>query len=224
MSDGPSIRDHRICSPRDEANDDSEQRDAKGLSELMTGKAKRRKTAPSAHQELVVRVGVAVRRMGAQSVIISRTIADRFDLNVTDLEVLDLIFLREQATAGDLAVATGLTSGAVTALIDRLVKAGYVERRADPADRRTVLVRINHAAIEPIKAVYDVTQRRMFTLWSTFGPRDLAVIAEFLTQSTELAVERCQEIRQSRATAKSATDFWATRRARRSVREGVKTS
>jgi DNA-binding MarR family transcriptional regulator len=166
-------------------------------------KARDAGSSSAAHPELVARVGLAVRKMGAQSVITSRTIADRFDLNMTDLEVLDLIFIREHATAGELADTTGLTSGAVTALIDRLANAGYVERTADPADRRKVVVRIRHRAIEPIKAVYAVSQRRMFALWSTFSPRDLEVIADFLWQSTELAVERCNEIQHEARSASS---------------------
>lgn len=153
----------------------------------------------AAQRERVARVGIAVRKMGAQSVVTSKTIADRFGLHTTDLEVLDLIYLREQASAGELAQATGLTSGSVTALIDRLANAGYVERYDDPGDRRRVLVRIRHDAIEPIKAVYTVTQRRMFALWSSFGARDLEVIADFLARSTELAVERCRELHQEAA-------------------------
>lgn len=137
--------------------------------------------------------------MGAQSVIVSRTVADRFRLHMTDLEVLDLIFLREHASAGELAEATGLTSGSVTALIDRLVNAGYVERCDDPADRRKVLVRIRHQAIGPIKAVYMNMQRGMFELWSIFRARELEVIIDFLSRSTALAVECCKEIQRDAA-------------------------
>jgi hypothetical protein len=67
------------------------------------------------------------------------------------------------------------------------VKAGHVERCDD---RRKVIVRIRHEAIEPIKAVYMVTQRRMSALWSTYGARDLEVIIDFVSRSTQLAIER----------------------------------
>jgi DNA-binding MarR family transcriptional regulator len=154
-------------------------------------------------KELVEQVGIAVRKMGAQSVVTSKTVADRFDLNQTDLEVLDLIFLRKQASAGDLADATGLSSGSVTALIDRLESAGYVERMDDPEDRRRVLVRVCHDAIEPIKATYMGMQKKMFALWSMFEPRDLRVIAEFVTRSTELAVACCKEMREQADTSRS---------------------
>ena len=102
---------------------------------------------------LVEQVGMHVRRMGAQSVILSEVMAKRFGLHTTDLECLDLIFLRKDPTAGELAKATGLTSGAVTALIDRLQNAGYVERVADPSDRRRVHVRIKPDAIKPIETL-----------------------------------------------------------------------
>jgi DNA-binding MarR family transcriptional regulator len=163
----------------------------------MQARNKARQEPRAAHRELVDRVATDVRRMGAQSVLTSRMIADRFGLNDTDLEVLDLIFLREQASAGDLAAATGLTSGAVTALIDRLVDAGYVERRADPADRRKVLVRIRHAAIRPIKEIFDGMERRMVDLWSSFSARDLAVISDFLARSTDEWVEACKGLREA---------------------------
>jgi DNA-binding MarR family transcriptional regulator len=153
------------------------------------------KAAASIQREIVSRVGQAVRRMGAQSVLTSQAVAARFGIHTTDLEVLDLIYMREQASAGELARATGLTSGSVTALIDRLTKAGYVERQSDPDDRRKVMVRIRHDAIEPIKAVYAPMQVKMFELWSTFSVRELEVIADFLGRSTDLAVACAEEIR-----------------------------
>lgn len=152
------------------------------------------RTRSARHHELVARIDVNIRRMGAQNVITSRTVADRFGMHMTDLEVLDLIFLRERVSAGELADATGLTSGSVTALIDRLAKAGYVERYDDPTDRRRVLIRIRHDNIEPIKATFMSMQKRMFALWSTFDARDLEVIADFLSRSTELAVACCKDI------------------------------
>ena len=148
------------------------------------------------HEQLVARLGLAVRRMGAQSVIASRMIAERFGLHTTDLEVLDLIFLRGEASAGDLAEATGLTSGSVTALIDRLVRAGYVERQADPSDRRRVLVRAREEAIEPIKAVYAPMQRRMFELWSSYSDEELRIVLDFVSRSTDLHVDCVKDVRE----------------------------
>jgi DNA-binding MarR family transcriptional regulator len=153
------------------------------------------KRTPASKRELVERLGAEVRRTGAQSVLISHAVAERFGLHMTDLEVLDLIALREQASAGELAQATGLTSGSVTALIDRLADAGYVERHHDPDDRRRVLVRIRREAVAPIAAVYMPMQTRVFELWSSYSAQELELISDFLARSNEVAVACTDEIR-----------------------------
>ena len=158
---------------------------------------KRETKSRVADRALIERVGLEIRRMGAQSVLTSQTIADRFRLHTTDLECLDLIYLRGQATPGELAKATGLTSGAVTALVDRLERAGYVVRAADPSDRRRHLIRIQPEAIEPIKATYAPMHAAMFKLWSGFSARDLRVIAKFLSRSNDVAVGCIEEIRRA---------------------------
>ena len=165
----------------------------------------------SSQHDLVARAGHAIRRMNAQSVMTDAAVAARFRLHTTDLECLDLIYLRRDQTAGELAKATGLTSGAVTALIDRLQAAGYVERVADSADRRRVHVRIRPEAIKPIEAVYAPMQQAMVALWSKFSERDLQVIVDFISRSTDLAAACANEI--SRAAP-------ALPRKRRSARAG----
>jgi DNA-binding MarR family transcriptional regulator len=109
--------------------------------------------------------------------------------------VLDIIFMRGQTLAGELASATGLSSGSVTALVDRLVNAGYVERRDDITDRRKVWVRSRNDAIEPIKEMFMPSQRRMYELWHQFTATELETIAAFLERTTKLAAECAEEIR-----------------------------
>jgi len=147
-------------------------------------------------KELVARVGAAIRRMSAQSIIVSQVVAEKFALHKTDLESLDLLFLSGGACSPtQLSRATGLTSGSTTALIDRLVEAGYVFREPDPRDRRRQLVRIRPQAIEPIQAVYAPMQKAMFKLWSSYSARDLETIADFITRSTELSLACAETIR-----------------------------
>lgn len=152
---------------------------------------------------MVRRVGDLIRRVGAQSVIVSQTVATRFGLNTTDLECLDLIHLQGRVSAGELAAATGLTSGAVTALIDRLARAGYVERVDDPADRRRVLVQIRKGSIAEIEKVYAPLQKRTFALWSQYSDADLEVIADFLGRNLELSTAWVAELRGRRPSGKS---------------------
>lgn len=144
--------------------------------------------------ELLRQLGDAMRRMGAQSVLSSAAMAKHFGLHPTDLEVLDLIFLRETVTAGALAAATGLTSGSVTALVDRLVARGYVARRRDEADRRRVLISVERAATAPIEAAYEPRRIAMQALWSSFDHETLRLVTDFLTRSTDLLVRSTEEV------------------------------
>lgn len=150
--------------------------------------------ADEAKAELVRKVGLAVRRMNAQGVLSSAAMAKHFDLHPTDLEVLDLIFLRERVSAGDLVKATGLTSGSVTALLDRLEAKALIVRERDEADRRRAVVRLNRTTTAPIEAAYEPRQTAMFELWSEFDEQALETVADFLGRSMELLVKYTEEI------------------------------
>ena len=81
-------------------------------------------------------------QMGSSSVIFHSVVAEKFGLTVTDWRAWDIVSRHGRFTApGSFAEWTGLTPGAVTGLIDRLVEAAAVERVSDPQDRRKVLVR-----------------------------------------------------------------------------------
>src|SRR3979409_1184101 len=106
-------------------------------------------TSQEGKQALAGRLMLALRRSSAAGVLHGQTVARRVGVNSTDLECLDLILMSGPSTAGEIARHTGLTSGAVTGLIDRLERLGLVERTADPADRRKVLVRVREDRIDP---------------------------------------------------------------------------
>ena len=158
--------------------------------------------SPKTLKDRLTRVDNAVREMAAQTVVTSQIVAGHFELHTTDLRVLDIIYIRGQITAGDLAKATGLTSGSVTALIDRLSNAGYVERQDDQTDRRKVWVRSRNDAIEPIKEFFQPSQIRMFDLWSKFKAAELDVIADFLERTTLLAAAYAEDIQRRAKTTR----------------------
>jgi DNA-binding MarR family transcriptional regulator len=88
------------------------------------------------------------RRSGSVGAMHARAIADRAGLNATDFECLDVLDWTGPITAGELARRVGITSGAVTGVIDRLEREGWVRRASDPTDRRRVIV-------EPLSAGPD---------------------------------------------------------------------
>jgi DNA-binding MarR family transcriptional regulator len=80
------------------------------------------------------------RRSGSVGSLHAKSIAERIGLNATDFECLDVLDWTGPITAGELARRVGITSGAVTGVVDRLARAGWVRRAADPTDRRRVIV------------------------------------------------------------------------------------
>jgi len=139
-----------------------------------------------------------VRRMTAQSVLISEAVSARFGLSSSDLECLDLALLSGGATAGEFAKVTGLTTGAITGVIDRLEQAGFVRRERHPTDRRKVVVRARTAMTRRIAPLYDSLQREMTALWSSYTDDQLAVILDFLQRSCDLAVREIAKLQENR--------------------------
>src|SRR6476646_4547748 len=82
----------------------------------------------------------AVRRSSAQGVIFGQIVATRAGISSSERECLDFLNLEGRVTAGRLAEVTGLTTGAITGVVDRLEKAGLVRRERDEADRRKVFI------------------------------------------------------------------------------------
>jgi DNA-binding MarR family transcriptional regulator len=96
--------------------------------------------------------------------------ADVLRLNTTDLHCINIIQISGGITAGDLATRAGLTTGAVTGVIDRLERAGYARRVPDPSDRRRVRVEVTphfHDNADeiwgPVHADWQATLTRRFT-------------------------------------------------------------
>jgi len=131
-----------------------------------------------------------------KTVLFHQAIADRLGLNTTDVICLSLLSDAEPLTAGQLAEATGLTTGSVTIMIDRLEKAGYAQREKDPTDRRRVSVRPVSERIEhdiaPLYASLGEAWERAIEGYST---QELGVILDMLTRSVVLLQEQTAALR-----------------------------
>ena len=149
-------------------------------------------------QALAGRLMLALRRSSATGVLHGQAVARRVGVNSTDLECLDLILMSGPSTAGEIARHTGLTSGAVTGLIDRLERLGLVERTADPADRRKVLVRVREDRIGPIAALYTPLEKAMQALLAGYSREELKVLIDFAEKSGELLQARVGELNDSK--------------------------
>lgn len=144
----------------------------------MSLSASRRK-----RKELVKRVGMDLgRELGTVSVFLHQAIASKLGLNVTDTRCFELMsrYAKPPLTAGDLARATGLTTGAVTGILDRLEKAGLVERFRDPGDRRKVFVRPRPQALRRVGRLYEGLAAASVKLASSYTTKELELINDFM--------------------------------------------
>lgn len=140
-----------------------------------------------------------MRRMSALSVLVSQTVADRLGMSPSDLESLDLLNLEGPLTAGQLGELIGLTSGAVTGLVDRWEKAGYVRREPDPHDRRRVIIRPLPTppwAERIAGPIYESLTRAMTEeVLTRYSDQDLALILDFATRAQAASQEVIAEAR-----------------------------
>ncbi len=137
-------------------------------------------------RELLHRLGMDLgRELSAHTVFFHEQVAQRLGLNATDTRCLDLISragVREM-TAGDLGRATGLTTGAITGILDRLEASGLVERIRDVNDRRRVIVRACTETAGRLSKVYEGLGAAMMKLVSGYTTSELELICGFLEQN-----------------------------------------
>ena len=120
--------------------------------------------------------------------------ADFFGVNRTAMRCMEVLDRTGQLTAGEIARQTGLTSGAATALLDRLERAGYLRRLRDPTDRRRILVELTDRARAATRAVYGPLAQAM-TQFERYTDAELELIADFLRTGSGLLLENTERIR-----------------------------
>ena len=137
----------------------------------------------------------AMRRASGMGAIFSQAVADYAGISSSDLECLDFLNLEGRATAGRLAEVTGLTTGAITGVVDRLEKAGFVKRERDEHDRRKVFIALIPQNIARIGALYAHKQRAMLKNWESYSDDELRLLLRFASQGYETMLTATEELR-----------------------------
>ncbi len=130
-----------------------------------------------------------------------RAASARSGMNVTDMQVLDILANGEPLTAGQLADLTGLTTGAITGMINRLEEGGFVLRERDPNDGRRVIVRLapgkeDSQALSPLFASIGAGWKE---LAAQYDDEQLSMLLGFLKQSNELTRREIIRLREAPA-------------------------
>lgn len=146
--------------------------------------------------KLIEALNDLTRELSTYTILLHQAIADRLRLNITDHKCLDLIERKGSMTAGQLADITGLTTGAITGVIDRLEKAGYVRRERDPEDRRKVIVSlVPEKAYKDISPLFEKLSRNYEPINEDYTTKELYVIFEFMQKSNQALKDTIVELR-----------------------------
>jgi DNA-binding MarR family transcriptional regulator len=153
----------------------------------------------SKREEIIQAIIEKRKEMSTETIMFHQSVADVLGLHITDHKCLDLIRQYGAMPAGRIAELTGLTTGAVTGIIDRLEKAGYVRRANDPKDRRRTIVEPvrNKKWERKIEAIFIPFHERMHKLLSSYSDGELDFLLDVLTKSIEQTREESIKLRTS---------------------------
>jgi DNA-binding MarR family transcriptional regulator len=152
---------------------------------------------PRKHKkELVEELISEFRTAGNQDSAFDNLAAEVLGVNRTDLHCLNAIENAGGLTAGELAVETGLTTGAVTGVIDRLERAGFARRVSDPEDRRRVKVEVTPKFYARAAKIWaPMAAEWQSSLSSRFTTEELERVIEFLRATNELGRRHMERLR-----------------------------
>jgi DNA-binding MarR family transcriptional regulator len=148
-------------------------------------------------EELIRAIIDKYREMSTETIIFHQGVADVLGVHITDHKCLDLIYRFGAMSAGRLGELTGLTTGAVTGMIDRLEEAGYVRRINDPKDRRRTIIEPtgNRKLERKIEMIFMPLHKRMHKLLSSYSDSELAFLLDATTAFIEQIREESKKLR-----------------------------
>ena len=142
------------------------------------------------------------REMGVHVIMFHQAVAERLGLNITDHKCLDFVLREHGVTAGELSRLTGLTTGAITGVIDRLEKAGFARRQPDPHDRRKVIVLPQLERLPEIAKLFESLGRNMSRIMARYSAREAELIVDFMRHAVEVMRQENLKLRAQSRKAK----------------------
>ncbi|WP_419886759.1 MarR family winged helix-turn-helix transcriptional regulator [Paenibacillus sp. B-A-8] len=134
-----------------------------------------------------------MRGLGSRTILCQQNVAASLGLYNNDFLSIDILHERGPITAGKLSKLTGLATGSVTALVDRLENNGFVRRQNDPCDRRKVIIVPLYENNE-VGNVYLPLHAEMLKLASTYSDEELKLITQFLGKASTILEEQIHRL------------------------------
>lgn len=145
--------------------------------------------------EKIQQIGALLREVSTQAIKRSNLVSAILGINSTDLEALEVLMRLGKATAGVLAAETGITGGAVTKMVDRLEKAGFILRETDPNDRRKVYITLHVSNLESkVLPLYQSLVGAVNALLDEYSPQEQQLIISFLSRSIQINREDMEKL------------------------------
>jgi DNA-binding MarR family transcriptional regulator len=154
---------------------------------------------PVTRGEALRRVQIGLRRLTQQLHRLNDVVGSKIDLLPGDLEVLDIIGRDGPLSPRDVIAVTGIHPATLTGVLDRLERGGWLARRADPDDRRRVIV---EAAMErggEISRLYSPMSKAITEICSGYSQEELARIVDFLERAADAGSRASSEIKRTDA-------------------------
>ncbi|MBV9046692.1 MAG: MarR family transcriptional regulator [Solirubrobacterales bacterium] len=145
--------------------------------------------------ELLAELSDAVRANQRATDVVDDLAGQLLGVNRSDGRCLDILDQRGRLSAGELAREASLTSGAITAVIDRLEQAGYVQRVADPRDRRRVLVETTDRTRDMTEELFGPLAAQAMPLFERYSDQQLELLIEFHRLGVELQERHAEFLR-----------------------------
>jgi DNA-binding MarR family transcriptional regulator len=148
-------------------------------------------------EETIQNIVDKFREMSTEAVMFHQAFADEIGLYTTDHKCMDIIHRFGAMPAGRLGELTGLTTGAITGMIDRLEKAGYVRRTNDPKDRRKTIVEpVRNKKLErKIELIFMPLHERMHKVFSSYSDTELSFLLDAMTELIKQTREESKRLR-----------------------------
>ncbi|GAA3410649.1 MarR family winged helix-turn-helix transcriptional regulator [Paenibacillus hodogayensis] len=146
---------------------------------------------PTEQQE---KLTMSMRGLGTRTVLYQQSVAASLGIYNNDFLSIDILHEKGPVTAGELSRLTGLTTGSVTSLIDRLEKNGFVRRQQDPHDRRKVIIVPLYEDKEDVSATYLQLHAAMVKLASSYSDEELELISQFLNKASSVLEEQIHHL------------------------------
>jgi DNA-binding MarR family transcriptional regulator len=147
------------------------------------------------------------RELNSRAIMFHHAIGERMGLSATEHKAADILRRFGPMTAGELAGQTGLTTGAVTGLVDRLEREGFVKREHDKSDRRRVIIKpVARGKFDEVQGLFDPLKEEMGKLLSQYGQTEKAAIADFAVKAAEVFKEETNRMRRDGKSNRSARE------------------